>query len=60
MDETQRTVEPVWVVADPDHPTTPIGGVWTSLKAATEHCPMDYVVIKIDLDISYLRAIEHE
>ena len=46
----------VWVVINPDNPTVPIGGVWTTLAAANDHCPDEdeYVVLKLEVDLDYL------
>ena len=46
----------VWVVINPDDPTTPLAGVWTSYDAAKDHCPDDYVILKIEPDTDYLIA----
>lgn len=43
----------VWLVFDPDHPDTPIGGVFTSYKLACEHCHGRYVIMKILLDFDH-------
>jgi hypothetical protein len=45
----------VWVVVDEDHPTTPIGGVWTTMVEAAAHCPDGYAILKVILDTDMCR-----
>ena len=44
----------LWLVVDPDDPDIPVGGIWSSLELALEHCPDSYVVVKLELDRDYL------
>ena len=44
----------LWLVVDPDDPAAPVGGIWSSIELALEHCPANYVVLKLELDRDYL------
>jgi hypothetical protein len=46
----------VWVVIDENHPETPIGGVWTTMDAASANCPDGYVILKVILDTDLTRG----
>jgi len=43
----------VYLIVDPDHEETPVAGVWSTLKAASEHCPEGYVILKMEVDKAY-------
>lgn len=40
----------VFVVIDPDHPHTPIGGVYTTFDAASKNCPEGYAIMSVRLN----------
>jgi hypothetical protein len=46
----------VWIVVDPDHPETPIGGAWSTFKLASDHCPAGYEILKVILDTDLTRG----
>jgi hypothetical protein len=45
----------VWVVIYPES-DLPIAGIWQSMEAASEHCPTDYVLLKVELDTDLTAA----
>jgi hypothetical protein len=44
----------IWLVVNPDDLETPVGGIWSTLELAAEHCAEDYVILKLELDRDYL------
>jgi hypothetical protein len=46
----------VWVVCDPDHPDTPVAGVWQEQKDAFDHRRPGYVVLKMNLNTDYCES----
>ena len=43
----------LWVVIDPDNSDTPLGGIWSTLEEAEEHCDGDYIILKVELGQDY-------